>query len=172
MPLSADPENGTVQVTLRSYINDLYSYGMAQTKELAAVAEGIEDLVMWMRRQAPSQVSSSTATTLDTLQNEGPLRISDLAAREAISQPGMTTLVNRLEAKGQAERVADPTDGRATLVRITDVGRMLLADRHRARSAALLVELDRLDAADRDALAAALPAVERLIARNVDKDQR
>ncbi|MGH8961933.1 MAG: MarR family winged helix-turn-helix transcriptional regulator [Jatrophihabitantaceae bacterium] len=140
---------------------------MAQTKDLAAVAEGIEHLVMWMRRQAPTQVSSSTVTTLDTLQNEGPLRISDLAGREAISQPGMTTLVNRLEAAGHAERVADPTDGRATLVRITGAGRRLLAERHQVRSAALLAELDRLDTADRDALLAALPAVERLIARNL-----
>jgi DNA-binding MarR family transcriptional regulator len=146
---------------------------MAQTKDLAAVAEGIEHLLMWMRRQAPAQVSSSTATTLDTLQSEGPLRISDLATREAISQPGMTTLVNRLEAAGQAERVADLTDGRATLVRITEVGRKVLADRHAARSAALLTELDRLESSDRDALIAALPALDRLISRNtLTKDPR
>lgn len=145
---------------------------MVGTKDLAAVAEGIEHLLMWMRRQAPAQVSSSTASTLDTLRSDGPLRISDLAAREAISQPGMTTLVNRLEALGQAERIADATDGRATLVRITDVGRKVLADRHAARSAALLTELERLEPADRDALIAALPALDRLIERNINQDPR
>lgn len=146
---------------------------MASTRDLAAVAEGIEHLVMWMRRQAPAQVSSSTATTLDTLQSAGPLRISELAACEAISQPGMTTLINRLEAAGQAERIPDATDGRATLVRITGLGRQVLADRHAARSGALLVELERLEPADRRALIAALPAVERLIARTTPpKDLR
>ena len=160
-------------ITLHSYITVLYSLGMVHTKELAAVAEGIENLVMWIRRQAPAQVSSTTASTLFTLETEGPLRISDLAVREAISQPGMTTLVNRLEAAGQAQRIADVTDGRATLVRITEVGRKVLADRHEARSAALLVKLDRLDAADRGALIAALPAIERLIAPNThNTDQR
>jgi DNA-binding MarR family transcriptional regulator len=135
--------------------------------DLTAVAAGIERLVLWVRRQTPAQVSSSTVTTLDTLQAEGPLRISDLAEREAISQPGMTTLVNRLEAAGQAERIADPTDGRATLVRITDLGRQVLLDRHAQRAAALVAQLEQLDAADRDALVAAVPALARLVTHNV-----
>jgi DNA-binding MarR family transcriptional regulator len=132
----------------------------ANSRELA---EALERLAMWLRRQAPSRVSSSTITTLDTLHAAGPLRISELAEREAISQPGMTTLVNRLEVAGQAERIADPTDRRATLVRITALGRQVLADRHAARSEALRTELEHLSAADRQALIAALPAVERLI---------
>lgn len=136
---------------------------MTADPRLTRVAESIEALVMWVRRQAPTQVSTSTITTLDTLLTDGPLRISDLAEHEALSQPGMTTLVNRLEAAGLAERVADPTDGRATLVRITDGGRAVLATRRADRTAALLAELDRLDDADRAALVAALPAVEQLI---------
>jgi DNA-binding MarR family transcriptional regulator len=127
------------------------------------VARSIEALAMWLRRQTSSQVSSSTVTTLDSLAGDGPLRISELADREAISQPGMTTLVNRLEGAGLAERVSDPTDGRATLVRITDRGRQLLADRGATRTAALLGEFERLDADQRAALVAALPAVQALI---------
>jgi DNA-binding MarR family transcriptional regulator len=123
---------------------------------------------MWVRRQAPSRVSTSTVTTLDTRLTHGPLRISDLAEREAISQPGMTTLVNRLEAAGQAERVADPSDGRATLVRITDPGRAVLARRHADRAGALLRYLTLLDADDRAALVAAVPAVTRLVSLGAD----
>ena len=137
---------------------------MHQSDELDAVAEGIEALVMWVRRQAPSQVSTSTVTTLDTLATQGPQRISDLAAREAISQPGMTTLVNRLERAGLAERVADPSDGRATLVRITGAGRRLLADRGASRAAVLREHLAALGPDARRALVAALPAVRLLIA--------
>lgn len=131
--------------------------------DTANIAAAMDRLAMWLRRQAPNQVSSSTITTLDTLLARGPLRICQLAELEAISQPGMTTLVNRLEAAGQAERVPDPTDRRATLVRITDLGRTVLAQRHAARTAALQAELLRLDPADRAAMAAAVPAVQRLI---------
>ncbi|TAM88301.1 MAG: MarR family transcriptional regulator [Jatrophihabitans sp.] len=139
---------------------------------MADVAEGIEHLVMWVRRQAPTSISTSTVTTLDTLTRFGPLRISDLAEREAISQPGMTSLVNRLELAGQAERVPDPTDGRATLVRITDVGRKVLADRQAARTAALRRHLDGLDESSRRALIAALPAVRILIAPHDDTESQ
>jgi DNA-binding MarR family transcriptional regulator len=131
-----------------------------------AVADVMDRLSMWLRRQVPSAVSSSAITTLYTLSADGPIRISELAEREALSQPGMTTLVNRLEALGHAERVADPTDGRATLVRITDGGRAVLAERHTARTDALRRELGRLGDTDRAALAAALPAIERLIIRH------
>ena len=134
-------------------------------RESEAVAVAIDQLVMWARRQVPAPVSTSTITTLDALLAEGPLRISQLAEREAISQPGMTTLVDRLEAAGQAERIPDPSDGRATLVRITDVGRKVLAARQADRTAALIAELERLDTADKTALLAALPAVQRLIGR-------
>ncbi|MGH8860389.1 MAG: MarR family winged helix-turn-helix transcriptional regulator [Jatrophihabitantaceae bacterium] len=131
---------------------------------MAAVADVVDRLSMWLRRQVPAAVSSSTITTLDTLNAHGPLRVSELADREAISQPGMTTLVNRLEAAGHAERVADPTDGRAALVRITATGRAILAQRHTARTDLLRLELQHLDDADRAALAAAVPAIQRLIA--------
>jgi DNA-binding MarR family transcriptional regulator len=143
--------------------------GVARDPRLAQVAESIEALVMWVRRQAPTQVSTSTVTTLDTLLTAGPQRISDLAEHEALSQPGMTTLVNRLEGAGLAERVPDPTDGRATLVRITAGGRRLLADRRTERTAALLAELDGLDEAHRAMLIAALPAVDALITTNKKK---
>jgi DNA-binding MarR family transcriptional regulator len=136
---------------------------MGRSRNTAELAEVIDRLTIWLRRQVPTAVSSSTITTLDSLAAEGPLRISDLAEREAISQPGMTSLVNRLEAAGQAERVPDPTDGRAALVRITDSGRELLRQRHASRAQVLEGVLDRLDDTDRTALAAAVPAIRRLI---------
>jgi DNA-binding MarR family transcriptional regulator len=149
------------------YISKLYSEVMRQQTDLAEIAEGLESLVVWLRRLAPNTVSTSTMTTLGTLQAVGPLRISDLAEREAISQPGMTTLVNRLEAAGLAERFADPTDGRASLVRITAAGRRMVADRRAARRDAVLAELERLAPSQCAALAAALPAIETLVAPSI-----
>jgi DNA-binding MarR family transcriptional regulator len=140
-----------------------YILVVVSEQAMCEVARSIEALAMWLRRQTSGQVSSSTVTSLDSLASAGPLRISELAEREAISQPGMTTLVNRLEGAGLAERIPDPTDGRATLVRITDRGRQLLADRGATRTTALLAEFERLDDEQRAALVAALPAVQALI---------
>ena len=138
---------------------------MGRTSDTAGLADAIDRLTMWLRRQVPTAVSSSTITTLDSLATNGPLRISELADREAVSQPGMTSLVNRLEAAGQAERVPDPTDRRAALVRITEAGRALLDQRHAARALVLEHELADLDDTDRAALLAAVPAIHRLITR-------
>jgi DNA-binding MarR family transcriptional regulator len=129
-----------------------------------AIADTLDRLLLWARRKAPTQLSATSVTTLDTLSQDGPLRISDLADREGVSQPGMTTLINRLAGEGLAERFADPTDGRASLVRITAAGRAVLADRHRARTAAMLAEISRLSAEHRADLAAALDALNQLCA--------
>jgi len=137
---------------------------VAPKNELRQVAESIESLVMWVRRQAPVQMSSSTVTALDTLLRAGPMRISELSERESISQPGVTSLVTRLERSGYAERVPDDTDRRATLVRITPAGKAFLAEWHRLRASALRTQLAHLDEADREALVSALPALRRLIA--------
>jgi DNA-binding MarR family transcriptional regulator len=142
---------------------------MRKTPDLGAVADVMDRLSIWLRRQVPSAMSSSSITTLYTLNSDGPLRISELAEHEALTQPGMTTVVNRLEALGHAERVPDPTDGRAALVRITTAGRAVLTERHAARTNTLQHELHRLDADDQAALAAALPALERLINRDSTK---
>jgi len=129
-----------------------------------AIADTLDRMLLWARRKAPPRLSATSITTLDTLGLHGPQRISDLAAGEGVSQPGMTTLVSRLVDEGLAERFADPTDGRATLVRITDTGRSVLADRHRARTEAIRADILRLSAEHRAALLGALDALNHLCA--------
>ena len=48
--------------------------------------------------------------------------ISDVAPLEQFTKPWMVYLVNQLEAHGYVERTADPVDGRAQRVRITERG--------------------------------------------------
>lgn len=124
--------------------------------------------MLWLRRHTTPEFSSSTITALDRLRLEGPLRVSELAAREAMSQPGSTLLVNRLADAGYAERVPDPTDGRASLVRITSTGEAVLRRREDQRAEALRERMENLSEADRTLITAALPAIERLVA--TDKD--
>lgn len=125
----------------------------------------VEDLVSFVRRlPIEPHLGNTTASTLRLLQVEGPQRISVLADRLGISQPGATQLADRLVHDGTATRLADPTDRRAALVDITDAGRALLRRRHDNRAVALAALLDRLSATDRRRIDAALPALARLIA--------
>jgi len=51
--------------------------------------------------------------------DEAGTRVSVLADRAQIAKQTATALVDKLEAAGYVERVTDPTDGRARLVRLT-----------------------------------------------------
>ena len=55
--------------------------------------------------------------------DEGGTRVSVLAERAQITKQSMADLVLHLERHGYVERVPDPTDGRAKLVRATARGR-------------------------------------------------
>ena len=54
-------------------------------------------------------------------------RVSVLAERAAVSKQAMAQLVAHLEDHGYVERLPDPEDGRAKLVRATDRGRQVYA---------------------------------------------
>jgi DNA-binding MarR family transcriptional regulator len=135
-----------------------------QISDVRELTLALDRLSMWLRRHTPTQVSASTITALDRLRTDGPLRVSDLARLEAMTQPGVTMLVNRLAEAGYAERVPDPTDRRAALVRITKAGEAVLTDRHAARADLLRRCLAQLSDEDQHLLGAALPAIEHLVA--------
>ncbi len=127
------------------------------------LAASFERLFTTLRRLNPSQeISLTAASTLRTLERDGPHRVSDLAVREGVSQPAMTQLVARLERDGQVERGIDPADGRAVLVRVTAAGRALLRRRRERRADRLYELVQALSAEDRAAVLAALPALDRL----------
>lgn len=50
------------------------------------------------------------------------MRMSELAARAQTTKQVMNYLVNAMEEMGYVERVPDPTDGRAKIVRLTERG--------------------------------------------------
>ena len=53
---------------------------------------------------------------------EGGLRLTELAERSHATKQAMRYTVNQLEAAGYVERVPDPTDGRAKIIRFTERG--------------------------------------------------
>ncbi len=53
---------------------------------------------------------------------EGGLRLTELAERAHTTKQGMRYTINRLEEAGYVERVSDPADGRAKIIRLTQRG--------------------------------------------------
>jgi DNA-binding MarR family transcriptional regulator len=124
----------------------------------------MERLVRLVREVSTAgEVSTTGAAVIARLGRLGGQRITDLALAEGVSQPAMTQLVNRLEHDDLVRRTADSADRRGVLVETTDRGREVIDARRTQRAEALEAALVRLDAADRAAIAAALPALDRLV---------
>jgi DNA-binding MarR family transcriptional regulator len=124
----------------------------------------IARLTRLMRRNAPVALSHGSITALATVVNEGPIRVGDLATAEGVRAPTMTRIVDGLMVDGYAERIPDPADGRACLVRATPAGIDVLRGARTARARVLAAALDRLPSEQRAAVVAALPAIEALCA--------
>jgi DNA-binding MarR family transcriptional regulator len=113
-------------------------------------------------------LSASAAFAVNRVSREGPIRLTTLAAKEGVSQPSMTQLIQRLERQGLVTRLPDPDDGRAALIGVTAQGQALLADRKRLRRERLTELLATLSSDEECALwlsaRVALPVLTRLVA--------
>jgi DNA-binding MarR family transcriptional regulator len=69
------------------------------------------------------EVRPSYGSVLLPLFEEDELRMGEIASRARISKQTMTTLVRLAERDGLVTRTADPTDGRATRVSLTQRAR-------------------------------------------------
>ena len=135
-----------------------------EANDRAHLAQALRELTLSLLRDAPRHdLSRAAASTLSVLHRQGPQRITALAEREAVSQPSMTGLVQRLEAAGYLERAPDPGDGRASLVSVTAKGVEALEARRRVHDEVIEARLTELSEDDLRALAAAVPAIQQLI---------
>ncbi|MFD7075746.1 MarR family winged helix-turn-helix transcriptional regulator [Nocardioides sp. NPDC057577] len=134
---------------------------MASGRDLSLALEKVVRLVREV--STAGDISPTAATVLGGLARTGAQRVTDLAKVAGVSQPAMTQLVNRLTQQGLLARVADDADRRAVLVEVTDAGREVLETRRGQRAGVLDAALARVSADDRAAIAAALPALDRLV---------
>jgi DNA-binding MarR family transcriptional regulator len=108
------------------------------------------------------EVRPSYGSLLVPLFEEDGLRMGELAARARLSKQTMTTMVRLLERDGLVTRAADPEDGRATRVHLTDLSRAFrpVAEQTLAELDALVRE--RLSPTAIDGLKTALKGVMQL----------
>ena len=63
-------------------------------------------------------LSATEEKALDLLDRFGPLTAGELAKRSGLAPASVTGLVNRLERKGYARRIANPSDRRSILIEV------------------------------------------------------
>lgn len=91
-----------------------------------------------VRSSGPHELSRTETGVLLTLL-AGPRRITELAATEALAQPTVTQLVDKLQKRGLVARERSGDDGRVVLVVISAQGREQL-EALRARSREVMRE--------------------------------
>jgi DNA-binding MarR family transcriptional regulator len=122
-----------------------------------------EFTTIFIRLPSVERLSFTTLSVLHTLSRKGALRLTELTATEQMTQPAITQMVRRLEQDGLIERRIDPRDARAVLLQLTTRGAEIIEVRHEARVKQLTNLLDRLPPEERQAIAAALPALAHAI---------
>ena len=97
-----------------------------------------------------------------TLIDSGPMRMTELAARERVRTPTTTVAIRRLEKLSLVKRSRDPSDLRAVLVEVTPEGMLQYQEALDARRTRLADLLGRRTEDERADLVRALKPLERL----------
>jgi DNA-binding MarR family transcriptional regulator len=139
-----------------------------QVTELAGELQRVLSRVFSvLRRGDTSRVATGDLTLaqlsiLLTLLDQGPIRMTELAAHERVRTPTTTVAIRRLEKLGLVKRSRDPSDLRAVLVDITPRGLAVHRESLAVRRAQLAALLSKLGPEDLETLTKALVPLERL----------
>jgi DNA-binding MarR family transcriptional regulator len=116
-----------------------------------------------LRREAQTLgVTGGQVALLAQIRKEPGITASELAERERMSAPGMSGHIARLEAANLIERTR-ASDRRRIGLTLTPEAVKILASVRKRRTVWLAERLDGLSDGEREAVAAALPALERLL---------
>jgi DNA-binding MarR family transcriptional regulator len=111
-----------------------------------------------------AEITPSQLSALTILAKHGELTLGELAALEQVAPPSMTRIASRLEAAGLLERRPDGSDRRVVRVALSASGAGLLEGGRERGDAYMSGRLSNLSESDAEALARALPVLERLAA--------
>ena len=108
------------------------------------------------------ELSDTQFAALAALERHGAMTPGELAEHEKVQPPSMTRVMAVLEERALVMRAPHPTDRRQVRLTVTDSGREMVQQSRRLREAWLAVRLRELSPADRAALRAAAPILEKL----------
>jgi DNA-binding MarR family transcriptional regulator len=134
------------------------------TTELAhRLRPAVARMARRMRQEAGGELSASQSAALTTIDCNGPLTPSEVAARERIQRPTATRILARLEEAGLIARTPDPADRRSARVATTPAGAALLVERRARRDAWMAARLDTLSPEDLATLDRAAGILEHML---------
>jgi DNA-binding MarR family transcriptional regulator len=141
---------------------------MAKEPDPAEVAAALYvSIGLFLRRLRRAPVQGELAlpeiSALERLDRAGSATPSRLARAEQISPQAMGVTLSALEQRGLVERRPDPTDGRRTVMSLTEAGRQFVHNKRSARAEQLAKALhDGFTRQELEVLMAAAPLIERL----------
>ena len=107
-------------------------------------------------RQVHPELDADAYGLLAELDRTGSSRVTDLAASIGVGKGTMSRQVRALEELGMVQRTADPADGRAFTLELTEQGRQRFRSARDARRAQLHGELSNWPVEDVERLAVLL----------------
>ncbi|SJZ31971.1 transcriptional regulator, MarR family [Enhydrobacter aerosaccus] len=140
-----------------------------QSMRAAALAQDLRALVGKLKRRLRAQahigdLTPSQVSVLLRLETDGPATASSLARAEGVRPQSMGAIIAALEAAGWVSGVPDPTDGRQTLLSLTDACRKWIEEGRAARQDWLTRALQvHLSPHEQDRLAEAVDLLKRLV---------
>jgi DNA-binding MarR family transcriptional regulator len=135
---------------------------------VSALAGELRVLISQLKRRLREQThlgdyTWSQAAVLIRLERDGPATVSALARAEGVRQQSMGTTVAALEAAGLVKGSPDPTDGRQTILSLTDTCREIVKTNRAAKDDWLFRAIEtKLSSAEQEKLAVALELLKRL----------
>jgi DNA-binding MarR family transcriptional regulator len=140
---------------------------ITMTNESATLANQLRPVLLRIARELRREVHALGVTggqvsLLIQIKKHPGITASELAGLEGISAPGMSGHISRLETATLIERTR-ATDRRRIGLTLTEAGERVLVNVRKRRTAWLVEHLKELTNEERDALEAALPALERLL---------
>src|ERR1700753_2599461 len=88
-------------------------------------------------RSGSTVLPLSQLASVHRLRKEGPATAAALAAREHVSQQAIAQILTSLKRAGFINATPDPTDGRKTLISVTEAARKLIDSMLASRSVCL-----------------------------------
>ena len=93
-------------------------YDVDAVEEATGLGVAIVRIQRQLRARAGSDMTPSQSSALARIEQDGPLRLGALADLEGTTAATMSRVIDSLSDRSLIERVPDPLDGRASLVRL------------------------------------------------------
>ena len=159
--------HGTVNLSVGSSIYEPGSAVPSDALETPAFAAEVAMMCSRVIRTALYRAgmapSSATWRVVRFIQNNGPVRISDVARRERSTMATVSTLVNRLVKQGLVNKEKDTSDARQSLLTVTPKGRSLCNEWQDRLGEAVAEDFASLSLDELTVLAEALPVMRKLV---------